>query len=248
MDKKIFLVFFVTIFIFLMGCTEQLDFDDQSDDDSNSSTNGNGAKHSGNDAQIAQIIDDLFDLETQYDYTYYIQTQQCHETGECDPFSNTTAKISNKLNYRLSIYHRDDYDSYYLTDYNEMVARQWAPDRLLQGSAIECYGHAIELPGSLKNLNITILDNNPYLYQGEYVDCTHIVYYSYKSSTSDEVQMIFEQWIWNDYGVKLKTHTYRPPEDPHLTDYDSTSYMTNYVFEDLTTLDFAWPDPCNIID
>ena len=55
-----------------MGCTEQLDFDDQSDDDSNSSTKGNGVKHSGNDAQIAQIIDDLFDLEKQYDYTYYI--------------------------------------------------------------------------------------------------------------------------------------------------------------------------------
>ena len=247
MKKKMFLIILVLLVFFFSGCTQISDNDNSTYDDS--SNNGNN-----NNILTGPTIEELVNKEKRYDYSYSVQSISCPDGKDCKNPTNSTMKIGNSFGYTLNIAHKEDYDSYYLTDYNQMVVRQWAPDRLVYGSHVECFGFSIAdtTRKTLVDLDAQIVDRVQMLVDGEYVNCTHVIYYTYQKddegNDTEDVSLIYEQWIWDDYGVKLKTHIYRLPDNPHLPDFDTTSTMYNFVFDELTILDFAYPDPCNIVD
>lgn len=229
------------------GCNEKIDF---GSDGSNDNSDNKDDDNDNNVDLSGPSITEFINKEKMLDYSYYVQSVECSETGECDSPSNMTVKVSHSLGYTLQISHKKDYTSYYLYDFNDMVARQWSPDREVMGSKVECHGYSIAdyNPKNLTELNATIIGREQYFLDGKYVNCTHLIYYLYKTSSPDEINMIYEQWIWDDYGVKIKNHIYRPPEDPHLPDYDMTQTMSNFVFGGLTEEDFQWQTPCTISD
>ena len=248
MRKEILLIIIVMLVFFFSGCT-QINNKDDSTSANNNSSNGNN-----NNILAGPTIQELVNREKQYNYSYSVQSLSCPDGQDCKSPTNSTVKIGNSFGYTLSISHKEDYNSYYLTDYNQMVVRQWAPDRLVYGSPVECFGFSIAdtTRNTLVDLDAQIVDRGQMLVDGEYVDCTHVIYYTYQKDNdgndTEDVILIYEQWIWDEYGVKVKTHIYRPPDNPHLPDYDVTSTMYNFVFDELTILDFAYPDPCNIVD
>ena len=237
MYRKIIMVFFVLIIFLFAGCTQIINDSSDSDDNNNNNLSG-------------PTIEELVNREKQYNYSYSVQSISCSDGGDCKSPTNGTVKVGNSFGYRLSISHKEDYNSYYLEDFNQMVARQWSPGYTIMGSEVECHGFSIadDPQYTLVDLNATIVGREIMIVDGVYVNCTHVIYYTYKTSSPDEPNMIYEQWIWDDYGIKVKTHTYRPPDDPYLPDFDLTSTMYNFVFSELTILDFAYPDPCNIMD
>jgi len=246
MKNKMFLIILVLLVFLFSGCTQI-----NKNDNSTFYDNSNNGK---SNISTGPTIQEMVDREKQYDYSYSVQSISCPDGQDCKSPTNSTVKIGNSFGYTLNIAHKGDYDSYYLTDYNQMVVRQWAPDRLVYGSHVECFGFSIAdtTRKTLVDLDAQIVDRGQMLVDGEYIDCTHVVYYTYQKddggNDTEDVSLIYEQWIWDDYGVKLKTHIYRPPDNPHLPDFDTTSIMYNFVFDELTILDFAYPDPCDIVD
>jgi hypothetical protein len=250
MKKKIILIIFVLIIFLFSGCNQLSNNDDSSSDNGDNVNNGNN-----NIVSMGPTIQELVNRERQYNYSYSVQSISCRDGQDCKSPTNSTVKIGNSFGYTLTISHKTDYDSYYLTDYNDMVVRQWAPGYEILGSELECHGFSIANDPPRKtliDLNAQIIGREQMLVDGEWIDCTHVIYYTYQKddggNDTEDISMIYEQWIWNDYGVKVKTHTYRPPDDPHLPDFDVTSTMYNFVFNELTILDFAYPDPCTILD
>jgi len=244
MKIDIVLIFIFLLVFLLAGCNEI------SNDEDIETENNTGGNSDGNNILSGPTIQELVDREKQYNYSYSVQSISCRDGTNCNSPTNSTMKIGNSFGYTLGISHKEDYNSYYLTDYNDMVIRQWAPGRLVYGSEVECHGSSIAgtIKKTLIDMNTTIVGREKMNIDGNWVDCTHVIYYTYQTYSPDEINMIYEQWIWDDYGVKVKTHIYRPPDDPHLTDFDVTSTHYNFVFNELTILDFAYPDPCNIID
>jgi len=214
MKIDIVLIFIFLLVFLLAGCNE-ISNDDDIETENNAGGNGGGnnigGNGGGNNILSGPTIQELVDREKQYNYSYSVQSISCRDGTNCNSPTNSTMKIGNSFGYTLGISHKEEYDSYYLTDYNDMVVRQWAPGRLVYGSEVECHGSSIA--GTIKK---TLIDMNTTIVGRE--------------------------------GVKVKTHIYRPPDDPHLTDFDLTSTHYNFVFNELTILDFAYPDPCNIID
>ena len=241
MHKRLLLIFFVILILIFTGCSEL------NDDTINNIWDGI------NNNLLGPTIEELVELEKQQDYSYSVQSISCDDS-DCDPPSNSTMKISNSLNLTLGISYREGYNSYYLTDYNEMTVRQWAPGYTIMGSEVECSGFSIAdtTRKTLVDLNAQILGREKMYVDGEYVNCTHTIYYTYQKDNfgndTEDISLIYENWIWDENGVKVKSHIYRPDEIYYLSDFDMTQTMYNFVFGGLTELDFAYPDPCNIID
>jgi len=240
MRYRFIILLIVIIVLLLSGCQE---INDMPNENSDNTTNNNN-----NDLSIL-TIEELMRREKLNDYTYFVESVTCSTVDNCEDPTNMTVKQSNKLNYTLQIIPREGYTSYYLYDFNDNVLRHWSPGFTFEGSAVECYGTSLDdyNPKTLIELNATIQGREKFYYGGEYIDSTYVVYNTYQESSPEEIKLVYEQWIWDEYGVKLKVHIYRP-HDVHLPDYDYTQTMTNYVFGDLSNTDFLWPDPCDVVE
>ena len=236
--KKLLPVLLI-ITVFFAGCTT---FNNQNINNNDNNT----------DTDRGPTIAELVQRESQHDYIY-TSNSSTYIDGRFSSSSNATAKISNSLNLILTINHKEDYDSYYLTDYNEMVARQWAPGYEFQGSEFECHGFSIaDSPRkTLLDLNAEIVERVKMTVDGELVNCTEVVYYTYKTDSegnyTDEVNLVYEKWLWDEYGVTVKYHVYRP-YDIHTQEWEMTAVHSDFIFGTLSTEDFEYPLPCNIVD